>query len=166
MAQKNISFFECDDESYLIIGHYLSKWYGYEYAYNYYNINANNIILYKKDDNEYVSRYIDADNSIFAPLQIKINNFLGNIHKFKKYLTLMSIESDDKELFKKLREIWNRSIKIIRINNANAFVKTTLDDGSEFIMVDVHENTSFVKGSNSDELVIVLHSVIDNNLKT
>ena len=33
-------------------------------------------------------------------------------------------------------------------------------------MVDVHENTSFVKGSNSDELVIVLHSVIDNDLKT
>ena len=33
-------------------------------------------------------------------------------------------------------------------------------------MVDVHENTSFVKGSNNDELVIVLHSVIDNDLKT
>ena len=33
-------------------------------------------------------------------------------------------------------------------------------------MVDVHENTSFVKGSNNDELVIVLHSVIDNYLKT
>ena len=33
-------------------------------------------------------------------------------------------------------------------------------------MIDVHKNTSFVKGSNSDELVIVLHSVIDNDLKT
>ena len=33
-------------------------------------------------------------------------------------------------------------------------------------MVDVHKNTNFVKGSNSDELVIVLHSVIDNDLKT
>ena len=33
-------------------------------------------------------------------------------------------------------------------------------------MVDVHKNTSFVKGSNSDELVIVLYSVIDNDLKT
>ena len=69
----------------------------------------------------------------------------------------MSIQNDDKELFKKLREIQNRIIKIIDINNANDFVQTTLDDGSEFIMVDVHENTSFVKGSNSDELVIVLH---------
>ena len=69
----------------------------------------------------------------------------------------MSIQNDDKELFKKLREIQNRIIKIIDINNANDFVQTTSDDGSEFIMVDVHENTSFVKGSNSDELVIVLH---------
>ena len=78
----------------------------------------------------------------------------------------MSIQNDDKELFKKLREIQNRIIKIIDINNLNYFKQTTLDYGSEFIMVDVHENTSFVKGSNSDELVIVLHSVIDNDLKT
>ena len=33
-------------------------------------------------------------------------------------------------------------------------------------MLDVHEITSFVKGSNSDELVIILHSVIDNDPKT
>ena len=33
-------------------------------------------------------------------------------------------------------------------------------------MVNIHENTSFVKGSNSDKLVIVSHSVIDNDLKT
>ena len=33
-------------------------------------------------------------------------------------------------------------------------------------MVDVHKNTNFAKGSNSDELVIVLHSVHDNDLKT
>ena len=33
-------------------------------------------------------------------------------------------------------------------------------------MVYVHENTSFVKDSNSDDkFVIVLHSVIDNDLK-
>ena len=32
-------------------------------------------------------------------------------------------------------------------------------------MVDVHKSTNFVKGSNSDELVIVLHSLYDNDLK-
>ena len=70
MAQKNISFFECDDESYLITSHYLSnsRWYRYEDAYNYYNINVNNILPYKKSDNEYVIRYIDANKSSFAQL--------------------------------------------------------------------------------------------------
>ena len=32
-------------------------------------------------------------------------------------------------------------------------------------MVDVDEDTSVAKGSNSDELVIVLHSITDNDLK-
>ena len=71
----------------------------------------------------------------------------------------MSIESDDKELFIKLRKIWNKIIELIGINNAKYFITNTLDDDSEFIMVDV-------KGSNSDELVRVLHSFIDNDLKT
>ena len=33
-------------------------------------------------------------------------------------------------------------------------------------MVDVHKNTSFVEGNYRDKLVIVLHSIIDNYLKT
>ena len=78
----------------------------------------------------------------------------------------MSIESDDKELFKKIREIWNKIIELIGINNAKDFVKNTIDDDDEFIMVDVHKNTSFVEGNYRDKLVIVLHSIIDNYLKT
>ena len=78
----------------------------------------------------------------------------------------MSIESDDKELFIKLRKIWNKIIELIGINNAKNFLKYTTDDADEFIMVDVHKNTNFVKASNSDKPVIVLHSVIDNDLKT
>ena len=42
-----------------------------------------------------------------VPLQLKIKNFLGKIHELKKSITLMSIQSNDKELFKKCREIWN-----------------------------------------------------------
>ena len=144
MAQKNISFFQCDDESYLIIDQYLfnSRWYRYEYACNYYDIDVNYILPYKKSDNEYVIRYIDVNKSIIPPLQVKIKNFLGNIPKFKNNITLVSIQTDDK----KLREIWNKIIKIIGINNANNFVKNTIDDNAdEFIMVDLHENTSFVK---------------------
>ena len=40
----------------------------------------------------------------------------------------MSIQSDYKELFKKLREIWNKFIELIGINNAKDFVKNTIDD--------------------------------------
>ena len=78
----------------------------------------------------------------------------------------MSTQSHDKELFKKLRKIRNKIIELISINNAKSFIKYTADDADEFIMVDVHKNTSFVKGSNSNELVIVLDFVIDNDLKT
>ena len=71
-----------------------------------------------------------------------------------------------KELFRKIREIWNKIIELIGINNAKEFVKNTIDDeADEFIMVDVHKNTSFVEGNYTDKLVIVLHSVIDNYLK-
>ena len=67
---------------------------------NYYNINVNHIILYKSD-NEYFIRYINANKSSFSPLQIKIKNVLGDIYTLKNNITLASIKSDDKELFKK-----------------------------------------------------------------
>ena len=87
------------------------------------------IIYYrKKSDNECVIRYIEVNKPTIAPLQIKINNFLGEINKLKNNVTLVSIHSDDKKLFKKLREIWNGVIKIIGKNNANDFVKNTIDD--------------------------------------
>ena len=78
----------------------------------------------------------------------------------------MSIHSDDKELFRKCREIWNKFTELIGINNAQDFAETTLDDGDEFIMVDVHKNTSFIKGNYRNKLVIILHSVINDYLQT
>ena len=78
----------------------------------------------------------------------------------------MSIHGDDKELFRKCREIWNKFTELIGINNAQDFAETTLDDGDEFIMVDVHKNTSFIKGNYRNKLVIILHSVINDYLQT
>ena len=69
----------------------------------------------------------------------------------------MSIYSDDKELFKKCREIWNRITKLIGVNNAPDFVWTDFYN-NEFIMADVHENTSFTEGNYRNEVVIVLDS--------
>ena len=45
----------------------------------------------------------------------------------------MYIYSDDQKLFKKCREIWNNITESIGINNAENFVKTTEDNGDEYI---------------------------------
>ena len=103
---------------------------------------------------------------IIAPLQLKIKNFFANIHKLKNNITVMSIQSDDKELFRKIREILIKIVELIGINNAEDFVKNTTNDTDEFIMVDVDKNTSFVEGNYRNEVVIVLDSAIDNYLKT
>ena len=83
----------------------------------------------------------------------------------------MFIHNDDKEFFRKCREIWNKITELIGINNPRDFVETDLDyDDDEFIMVDVHENTSFVLEDNyrygHNKVVIVLHSVINDCIKT
>ena len=77
-------------------------------------------------------------------------------------ITLIPIHSDDKELFRKCREIWDEITELIGVNNAVDFVENTLDDGDEFIMVDVQKNTSSVRGNYRNKLLIVLHSVIYN----
>ena len=50
MDTKNISLFGLDNKSYLIINQsfFGYKWYNYEDSYNYYDINVNNILTYKK----------------------------------------------------------------------------------------------------------------------
>ena len=76
------------------------------------------------------------------------------------------IENSDKGFFQTMRKIWNQIIKSININNAPNFVQNTLDDNSEYIEANVLENTNFVKSNcYKDELMIVLHSAINNNLK-
>ena len=169
MDQESILFFENDDKSYTVVDLYINsnRYLKYIDSYNYYDIDVDKILLFKKSDNEYIIRYNDVNKMTIVSLQLKIKNFFGKIHKFKNNITLMFIQSDDKELFRKIRKIWNKIIELIGINNAKDFVKNTIDDDAdEFIMVDVHKNTSFAEGIYRDKLVIVLHSVINNNLKT
>ena len=78
----------------------------------------------------------------------------------------MPIHNDYKELFRKRAEIWNKITELIGKNKAKDFVETTLDDADEFIVVDIHKNTSFVGGNNRNKLVIVLHYVNDDYLQT
>ena len=78
----------------------------------------------------------------------------------------MYIENDDKELFKKIREIWNKIIELIGVNDTPDFVQTTLDNGRKFIEAYVLENTVFTDDIYNDELVLVLHSVFIDYLQT
>ena len=144
------------------------RYFGYEESYNYYDTDADKISLYKKSDNEYFLRYNDVNKLTIAPLKLKMKIALLQlkIHKLKINITLMSIKSDDKELFKKIREIWNKIIELIGVNNSKDFVQNTVDDNAdELIIVDIPKNTSIAEGNYRGELVIVLHSLIDNYLK-
>ena len=51
------------------------------------------------------------------------------------------------------------------LNNAPDCVTTTLDNGDEFILADVHKNTSFVEGNYRNKLVIVLDSLFNDYLQ-
>ena len=74
----------------------------------------------------------------------------------------MRIYNDDKEFSRKCREIWDKIIELIGINNPRDFVETTLDDeADEFITADVNKNKSLVRGNyRNNKVVTVLHSVI------
>ena len=87
------------------------------------------------------------------------------VDTYTKDNIVMSIYSDDKELFRKCREIWDKITELMSLNNAPDFVTTTLDNGDEFIMADVHKNTSFVEGNYRNKLVIVLDSLFNDYLQ-
>ena len=167
MDQENIMFMGNQDNSYTMVDLYLhNRFFGYKDSYNYYDIDVDKILLFKKSDNEYIIRYNDVNKMMIVPLQLKINNSYNEINTLANNNRVMFIYNDDKEFFRKCREIWNKITELIGINNAQNFVETTLDDGDEFIMVDVHKNTSFIKGNYRNKLVIILHSVINDYLQT
>ena len=167
MAQENIMFRDLDEGSYHMADQYfmLTSYYKYEDSYNYYDIDVDKILSYKKVDNEYVIRYDNLNRMKIVPLQLKIKNFSGKLSTFTKNERVMFIYANDKEVFKKCREIWNKITELIVTNNAPNFVKTN-SDNDEFIIANVHDNTSFVEGKYENEVVIVLDSVFNNYPQT
>ena len=98
MDQKNLTFFNNDDKSYTIIDLYLnSTFLGSKDSYNYYDIDVDKILLFKKSNNEYIIRYNNVNKMMIVPLQLKINNSYNEINAFKKN-KVMHIYNDDKEL--------------------------------------------------------------------
>ena len=129
MEQKNIMFFENDDKSYTMVDLYLNdRFLGYKDSYNYYDIDVDKILLFKKSDNEYIIRYNDVNKMIIAPLQLKIKNSYNELNTFANNNRLMLIYNDDKEFFRKYMEIWNKIIELIGINNPIAFVEADNHD--------------------------------------
>ena len=88
---------------------------------------------------------------------------------FPNNTALKMIYSDDKEFFKKCREIWNKIIEIIGIDAPpfiRNFVETTLDDNEdEYIVLDVEKNTSTIRDKNRNDLVFVFTSAFNNILR-
>ena len=124
MDQKNIMFFENDDKSDTIIDLYLnSRFLGYKDSYNYYDIDVDKILLFKKSDNEYIIRYNDVNKMMIVSLQLKINNSYNEINTFKKNNKVMLIYNDDREFFRKCIEIWDKVIELIGINNHIYYMK-------------------------------------------
>ena len=144
MDQENIMFFENNDKSYTMVDLYLNdRFLGYKDSYNYYDIDVDKILLFKKSDNEYIIRYNDVNKMIIAPQQLKIKNFYNELNTFENNNRVMFIYNDDKEFFRNCREIWNKIIELIGINNPADFAKSN-DDDDEFITAGVYENKSFV----------------------
>ena len=54
-------------------------------------------MVYKKSKYEYFIRYHDVNKMNYVSLQLKIKTFSSKIHRLENCITLMSIESDDKE---------------------------------------------------------------------
>ena len=151
MARENIMCLESDDKSYTVIDLYLNHriFLGHVYFYNYYDIDFDKILLFQKSDNEYIITYNDVNRMKVAPLQLRIKNFDNELNRFSDNNRVIFIYNDDKEYFRKCREIWNKITELIGINNPRDFIETNSDyHGDEFIMVDVCKNTSFVLEDN------------------
>ena len=102
MAEENIMFFENDDKSYTMVDLYLNdRFLGYKDSYNYYDIDVDKILLFKKSDNEYIIRYDDVNKMMIVPLQIKIKNFYNELNTFANNNKVMPIYNDDKEFSRK-----------------------------------------------------------------
>ena len=97
MDQENVMFFENDDKSYTMVNLYLNdRFLGYKDSYNYYDIDVDKILLFKKNDNEFIIRYNDVNKMIIAHLQLKIKNYYNELNTFANNNRVMVIYNDDK----------------------------------------------------------------------
>ena len=70
-----------------------------------------------------IIRYNDVNKKKIVLLQLKTKNFyFGELHMYTSNITEVPIHSDDKELFRKCTEIWNKINELIGINDPIDYV--------------------------------------------
>ena len=101
-------------------------------------------------------------------MQLKINNFyLGELDIFAYDIGDTTADADigsnDKKIFIKCREIWNKIIELMGIHDPEDFV--IIDDYCEFIMLNIEKNTSAIRDKYRNDLPFVIRCVINNPLQ-
>ena len=133
----------------------------------YHDIDVDRLLLHKTSDDEYFITYRHSNKIDILSSQLKIKNVYYEIHDFNNGDEIMYIENSDDGFFQTIRKIWNKITELIFTGNASDLIWTTFYDDEKYIEADVLENTNFSKRNcYKDELIIVLHSVVNNNLKT
>ena len=84
MPEENM-FFENNNKSYTVFDSYINRnrYLKYIVSYNYYDIDVDKILLFKKSDNEYIIRYNNVNKMMIVPLQLKINNSYNEINSLE-----------------------------------------------------------------------------------
>ena len=110
-------------------------------------------------------RYNDVNENKIVPLQLKIANCSLEELDFNRYTADVILERNDKEFFIKCREIWNRIIELMDIDNPNNFV--IIDDyGDQFTVLDIKKNRSAIRDKYGNDLAFVnVASVINSSLQ-
>ena len=105
---------------------------------------------------------------MIVPLQLKINDFYNEINTLENNTRVLFIYDNNKDVFRKCIEVWNKITESIVINNTIYSLKAD-DDDKLFIMEDENGNTSFVFEDDyryrHNKVVIALHSVINDCIK-
>ena len=93
MDQENIMFMGNWDNSYTMVDLYQNnRFIGYKDSYNYYDIDADKIFLFKNNSDKYIIRYHDVNKMELLPLQLKIRSSYG---EFANSNIVMFIHNDD-----------------------------------------------------------------------
>ena len=76
---------------------------------------------------------------------------------FRSSVTVVPIESNDEEFFRKYDEIWSKITELIGINNPHDFVEIDNENVKRY-----KKNTSAIRDKYRNDLVFVFTSVFNN----